>query len=152
MTTHIAGDRFVLLNEATVYRIAQSSAQIGTAYYRGVTYGSSLADVPSQTFENTGAALKPLSPVHLVSRTDGANYILTWTRRTRIGGNWADGIDVPLSEASESYRVRLLDVDGTVLDEQFVSTTTATVAAGYSVEVAQMSATVGAGYTTTLVL
>jgi hypothetical protein len=34
---------------------------------------------------------------------------LNWIRRTRIGGDGWDGGDVPLGEASESYRVEILN-------------------------------------------
>lgn len=152
MADHTASDRFVLLNESTIYRVSRSLPQIGDDYYRSVANGGSLEDAPSQLFTNTGAALRPLSPVHLVATPDGADFVLTWVRRTRIGGAWMDGIDVPLSEASESYRVRLLDGSGAVIDEQLVTSPTATVGSGASVEVAQMSASVGAGFPATLTL
>jgi len=35
---------------------------------------------------------------------------LSWVRRARIAAEWRDGADVPLDEAVEQYRVRLLDV------------------------------------------
>lgn len=154
MVGHTATDRFVLLNEATIYRVLQSLPQLGEAYYRPVSYGQAVADAVSEAFSNTGAALKPLSPVHLVATPDGAELVLTWVRRTRIGGAWMDGVDAPLSEASESYRVRVFDAFGAVLEEQTVATQTATVASAdaYSIEVVQLSATVGSGFPATLIL
>lgn len=155
MAGHTASDRFVLLDESNVYRVARSLPQIGTAYYRAVANGQAVVNAPSENFTNTGAALRPLSPVHLTATPSGGNLVLNWTRRTRIGGSWMDGIDVPLSEAVESYRVRVLDADGAVLEEQAVGTTTATVtndSAAATIEVAQMSATVGAGFPATLTL
>ena len=155
MAAHAVGERFVLLNERNIYRIARSLPQIGTDYYRAVTNGQALADAPSIQFTNTAAALRPLSPVHLSATPAGASLALHWVRRTRIGGAWMNGIDVPLSEASESYRVRVLDGDGAVLEEQFVSTPAATVVddpAATTVEVAQMSASIGAGFPATLEL
>lgn len=155
MAGHTASDRFVLLSESNVYRIARSLPQLGPAFYRGVADGQALASAASESFANTGAALRPLSPVHLGATPAGGDLVLRWTRRTRLGGAWMDGIDVPLSEAAESYRVRVLDAGGTVLEEQTVSTPTATVADdpdAVTIEVAQMSATVGAGFPTTLTL
>lgn len=155
MAGHTHTDRFVLLNEATIYRVLQSLPQLGDAYYRPVAYGQSVADAGSVEFTNTGAALKPLSPVHLVATPTGGDIVVTWVRRTRIGGAWADGIEAPLSEVSESYRVRLLDALGDVIEQQTVSVQTATLtdtSEAYSVEVVQLSATVGAGFAATLII
>lgn len=155
MSGHTASDRFVLLNESNIYRVARSLPQIGAAFYRGVSYGQALTAAASETFTNSGAALRPLSPVHLSAATAGSDLVVRWTRRTRLGGAWMDGIDVPLSEAVESYRVRVLDADGAVLEEQTVSTPTATLtddSGAVSVEVVQMSATVGAGFPATITL
>lgn len=149
---HTSSDRFILLNEATIYRVSQSLSQLGTAYYRGVSYGQSVSDAASEVFQNTGAALRPLSPAHLTATVEGGDIVVKWVRRTRIGGAWADEIDAPLSEASESYRVRVLDATGAVLEEQTVSTQTATMAddtSAFSIEVVQLSATVGAGFAAT---
>ena len=148
MSTHAAEDRFVLLNEATVYRIGQSVPHIGAAYYRGVPYGGALTDAVSQEFENTGAALKPLSPSHLhATNAGGGSYTLTWVRRTRIGGNWRDYVDASLSEDSEQYSV---DVEraGSVISTTAVTAQTATVAAiaGDVIRVYQVSALVGRGF------
>lgn len=52
--------------------------------------------------------LRPLAPVHLRAAKAGGDIALSWTRRTRIGGDSWEG-DVPLSEASERYRLRIVD-------------------------------------------
>lgn len=53
-----------------------------------------------------GVALRPYAPVHLDQvKEAGGNIILTWTRRTRFGGDdWAYD-DVPLNESVERYDV-----------------------------------------------
>ncbi len=54
-------------------------------------------------------ALRPFSPCRLTMEplTDGT-LRFTWVRRTRVGGDpWTVG-DVPLSEASEAYRLEIL--------------------------------------------
>lgn len=55
-----------------------------------------------------GRAARPLSPVHLAVRwqTDGG-LALSWVRRSRAGFAWPDGLDAPLDERDESYRVDL---------------------------------------------
>lgn len=60
--------------------------------------------------------MRPLSPVHLRVRfqPDGA-LALAWIRRTRIGGDSWDGLDVPLGEERELYSVEIGDGAGAVL-------------------------------------
>jgi hypothetical protein len=53
----------------------------------------------------TGASVRPPSPVHL-HHADG---VLRWTRRSRGGWRWNDGVDVPLVEEVERYRVTVID-------------------------------------------
>ena len=46
----------------------------------------------------------PYSPVHVSAvRDSSGNISLTWVRRTRIGGDWQDRVDVPLGEENEAY-------------------------------------------------
>jgi len=53
-----------------------------------------------------GEALRPLTPVNLSSmRQAGGDVLLRWTRRSRGGLAWIDGVDAPLGEAREQYRV-----------------------------------------------
>ncbi|MDO5630436.1 MAG: glycoside hydrolase/phage tail family protein [Paracoccus sp. (in: a-proteobacteria)] len=63
-----------------------------------------------------GNGLRPLSPCHL--RLQGG--VLTWVRRTRIGGDGWDGLDVPLGESREAYLVRLTR-NGQLLSETVTS-------------------------------
>lgn len=107
---HVAGERFVLLNSA-VLRQTMASTLIGlTRSYKPVTFGHTLSITAAQDFTYAGAALKPLSPVHVSGERDGGgNLAISWIRRTRLGGSWQDGIDVPLNEASEAYEVDIMD-------------------------------------------
>ena len=56
----------------------------------------------------TGRALRPLAPAHLRKRQVGGDLQVSWIRRARVGGDVWEG-DVPLGEAFERYRVRVLD-------------------------------------------
>ena len=69
-----------------------------------------------------GLGLRPLRPVHLrASGKVGQDQHVSWIRRTRIGGDRWETIEVPLGEESESYVVRVMQ--GTqVLRENVVST------------------------------
>ena len=70
-----------------------------------------------------GRALRPYAPVHVRAARDGGGGIqLTWTRRTRIGGDIWDNADVPLSEEVERYEVDVMD--GAAVKRTLGSTTT----------------------------
>lgn len=86
----------------------------------------------------------------------GGDLTLTWVRRTRIGGDSWDVVEVPMGEADESYEIEILD-EG-VVKRVLNSTGPAVVYAAaeqvidfgtprsaYSVRVYQMSAVVGRG-------
>ncbi|WP_069299645.1 baseplate multidomain protein megatron [Neptunicoccus sediminis] len=77
-------------------------------YYRSGPAGKPVGDptYKTQTESFDLVALRPLSPVHLRGRRDGADTIhISWIRRTRIDGDSWEGLDVPLGEAREQYRV-----------------------------------------------
>ena len=59
-------------------------------------------------------ALQPLAPVHARARRGAGGVALSWTRRTRSDGDSWDLLEVPLGEASEAYRVELLNGAGVV--------------------------------------
>ena len=40
---------------------------------------------------------------------DGGDVLFTWIRRTRIDGDGWEPVEIPLGEASESYRLDILD-------------------------------------------
>ena len=37
---------------------------------------------------------------------------MRWLRRSRLGWRWSDGVDTPLGEEREAYRVTLVSGDG----------------------------------------
>ncbi|WP_346432310.1 hypothetical protein [Breoghania sp. L-A4] len=63
------------------------------------------------THAASGAGLKPLSPVHPRARREPAtgDVLITWIRRTRIGGDSWEQVEVPLAEETEAYAVDILD-------------------------------------------
>jgi hypothetical protein len=44
---------------------------------------------------------------------------INWVRRTRIGGEWIDNVDVPLSEAFEKYDVEITNAGFTTVLRTF---------------------------------
>lgn len=61
----------------------------------------------------TGASVLPLAPVAL-GWTAGADSgaAVRWTRRSRAGWRWLGGVDAPLGEESETYRVTIESAGG----------------------------------------
>ncbi len=108
--SHEEGEKFVLLNSAVI-REQMPNLLIGVSRkYKVATVGSTLALVGETDFTWRGEGLKPYSPVHITgSRDGGGNLGISWVRRTRIGGELRDGVDIPLSEESEKYEVEIMD-------------------------------------------
>ncbi len=103
----------------------------------------------------SGVGLRPYAPGHLRSvKQSNGDRTFDWVRRTRIDGDrWGAG-DVPLGEAFEAYRVRVIEA-GAIVRETDVAAPGWTYAgtqkaadgtgAAYAVEVAQISERFGAG-------
>ena len=72
----------------------------------------------SDTLEHSYKAthLRPLSPVHIKITQENGQIQISWIRRTRTGGDSWTGLDVPLGEEEERYRVQLW-ADGVVIAE-----------------------------------
>jgi hypothetical protein len=67
-----------------------------------------------------GVGLRPYAPVHLRMTALGADLAFSWVRRARVDGDLWDLEEVPLGEATEAYRLRILQ-DGAVRREATVA-------------------------------
>lgn len=64
--------------------------------------------------EPAGEALRPPGPVHLRGAIQADSSLrLGWVRRSRAGWAWLDGIEPPLGESAEKYRVEIIGSAGT---------------------------------------
>lgn len=159
---HAQGDKLVALSSASMAFITANLNQIGLSRdYRGITAGQSLDTDASLSWAYQGVNLECLSPVQLNgNRHPTSNdWTLSWTRRTRIGGEWRDYVDALLGEPSENYVVEVWDASYTTL-KRTLAATTPTVAytsaqqvadfgsnqATLYLKIAQVSAHVGTGY------
>lgn len=109
---HVSGETVVLLNAGGFLRESSSSAELQVLrYFRAVTYGGDVTQVPSTLFTNSGNDLRPYAPASLAATVDmSGNINMSWIRRTRIGGDWLNFIgQVPLSETTESYDLEIVD-------------------------------------------
>jgi len=106
MSTHVAPERFIMLNNA-VHRYNETVNDINSTYlYRPITFGNDLFSAPNIPLQDTGVCLKPLTAVHIKgSRNVSLDILIDWVRRTRITGGWNDYADVPIGEATEAYQV-----------------------------------------------
>lgn len=112
MGAHAADEILVLLSSTFESPIAV--AEIGSArHYKAVTNGAVIADVTATSFTSAGVALKPWTPVLLGGGRDASgNLTLDWTPRRRGSGGWPDGVDLPPTEITEQYRVRIYTTSG----------------------------------------
>ena len=149
------GSKVVLLDQAVAQiELPPSLRNISQKYRIGPASraldGASYLDI-DLAFKGNG--LRPYAPCHLRMNNDGADHVFSWVRRSRIEGDRWEG-EVPLGEESETYLVRVTQT-GAVLREVTVTTSvwryskedqaSDGVSNGYQLEVAQLSASFGAG-------
>lgn len=115
-TEHLVGtsevnDYFVLVSGPGIVRLPLSTAQIGMSLtYRAVTNGTSPGSSSSQVFTGAGMALETFSPVHVRGERDSTEDLtITWIRRDRLHQTMRSGVELPNSEADESYSIDILD-------------------------------------------
>lgn len=157
---HAINDQFVLLSQSTTRRVSLELGDVNLSrWYQAVSFGLQLAATGTE-FACAATGLKPLSVKHVEGERDESdNLTINWVRRSRIGGGWTDGGDVPLGEETEAYEVDIMDGD-TVVRTLEVTDETATYSAAdqttdfgsaqaeVDVIIYQMSATVGRGFPT----
>ena len=151
-----AGSTVVLLNNA-MRQVPQGGSWRGVQRHYRVGPARKPVDHASYTsLEHVaaGIGLRPYRPVHLRAIRVGGDVALSWVRQTRIDGDSWLGADVPLGEASEVYRVRVVAGGVPVREVEIHApnwTYTAAmqsadgVAAPFEIEVAQVSDRFGPG-------
>ena len=151
------GSYFVLL-DGRPEQLGLQPAERGLGRYYRVGPARRGYDDPSyttvlQSFDGVG--LRPLSPCHVRGSADETGYRTRWIRRTRIGGDSWEALEVPLGEESEQYLVRV-SLGGVVRRETVVTEPSwhysqedmaldGVVGSGFQLSVAQLSSVYGAG-------
>lgn len=108
MAEHAIGDRFVLVEPASLFVHSLPPALLGgVAEVMAVGIGDD--GVPGTgMLPIAGRALRPPPPIFLTAhRLGDATLRFGWTRRSRIGWSWLDGSDAPLGEEIERYRLTI---------------------------------------------
>ena len=110
--TQTAGARFVLVQAAALAIIDLPPGSAGAVEILAEGPGDGTA--AAATASITGISTVPPSPVHLAAepRADGG-IRLRWIRRSRTGWRWVDGVDAPLGEEREQYRITIETEAGT---------------------------------------
>lgn len=119
------GDRFVLLDADTARTIDVPLAAIGSRVRIMATGVGDTAGPVEAALVVTGRSVVPPSPVAIsaAEQPDGS-LLTTWVRRSRAGWRWVDGVDSPLVDEAEAYRLVAARADGSTMT---VETNTATV-------------------------
>ncbi len=107
------GDRFVMIEADSALTLDLPLAALGGTV-RILAAGTGDSDGPVATsVVLRGGSVVPPSPVHLALRELGTGDVaLDWVRRSRTGWRWIDGVDAPLGEEREAYRIVLERADG----------------------------------------
>jgi hypothetical protein len=159
------GQRLVMLDGA-IAPLDLTSDEIGLAF--NWRYGPANRDIGDPTYgsaEHTVSALslQPFAPVRVRATRTNGDLSLNWIRRARHSADSWEVSEIPLAEASESYAIDILD--GTTVVRALTSTTPSVVytaaqqtqdfgapQSSISLRIAQVSALVGRGQPTTLVI
>jgi hypothetical protein len=111
ISSHVAGERFVLLNAETARFLPLTLSDRGRAiYFRAPSTGEDVDGLVSAAFTPALRTLQPLSPAHVKATRNGSGDItFSWIRRARKYAEWVDLIDVPLDEDAELYDLDILN-------------------------------------------
>lgn len=114
--SHIANEPFVFLSTSTI-QIEQKQIDAGGQdfWYKAVGTGTSLSSAIALEIEYEPRDLMPYAPAQLAAAWSGGDISISFSRRTRYGGNMTDGTGtVPLHETQEAYEVDIYDGDTVV--------------------------------------
>lgn len=134
--SHAAGEAFVLIDADALGQIDRA---LLTGGGRVAVAGMGDTDSEARDVPTLFRADRPLSPVRgrWMPAADGS-VALSWTRRSRAGAAWSDGVEAPLGEDRELYRIASVSAGG---DESVIAET---VAPGATISAATLSAAGGA--------
>jgi len=120
--SHTIDEQFCMTKAGTLQQVVLPSWAVGAPV------AASTEDGSAATITFLGENIRPPAPVNLAAvRLNNGDLVLSWTRRSRQGFAWVDGIDAPLGEGNEQYRVTLSGVSGAI--ELLVAETYSTIAA-----------------------
>ena len=109
MSAHKAEESFILISSLLPSASLLLSDVGGAAQYKIVTLGADEDDGVPFTFHYQANSLKPFSPVSgVIKKMASGDIKISWIRRSRVGAQWLDAMDVPLGELYEKYEVDII--------------------------------------------
>lgn len=121
-TTRPVGSRVVILDESLTQLDFRRDTLGSQRHFRtgpaNLPLENGVFDHATITVEGEG--LRPYAPAHLRARRQVGGVAASWVRRSRIGGEGWGEFDVPLGEAREAYRARVMRTDGSIAFERTV--------------------------------
>ncbi|WP_316150421.1 phage tail protein [Cupriavidus sp. BIC8F] len=141
MSSHSTGEAFVLLDPSTLFRETVNVTDVGTTLYHEAQTIAPIKLVPGTPVSEfvSEACIRPLSPVCFSAFSGSAASVsdisLSWVRRARVNAAWLNGANVPLDQATESYRLTISTATGTQ-----IRVVTVTAATSYTYTAASIAA------------
>ena len=116
IVAHPPGSRFVLLDLDTA---ALLPPELAVAGVRVMAAGVGDADpYPEAACPTATRSITPLAPAALTAALlASGDTVLSWVRRSREGWAWRDGLDAPIGEEREHYRI-VRTVGATVVTDE----------------------------------
>jgi hypothetical protein len=112
MTRHREGEAFALVDRDAVVTIDVPVDAIGRTM-RLMATGVGDIDGPAAAIATvSGTSVLPPSPVRLAMTVVRGERVVSWTRRSRLGWTWIEGVEAPLVEERERYAVLVTDAAG----------------------------------------
>ena len=106
---HRAEENFVLVSSLLPSASLLLSDVGGAAQYKTVTLGADEDEGVPFTFHYQANSLKPFSPASgVIKKTASGDIEISWIRRSRVGAQWLDAMDVPLGELYEKYEIDII--------------------------------------------
>jgi hypothetical protein len=107
---HEVGDTILELEPAAAEPLSESLASNGLdRWFKAISTGLSINSQPSTQITYVARDLMPYSPVDVRRDKIGSDFVLHWSRRTRLGGGLVDATgEVPLHETAEAYELYIL--------------------------------------------
>lgn len=100
---HPSGSSVIMIDPQTLATLP-SAATVPAVRVMAIGIGDATGVVATGPV-SVGNGAVPLSPVHMRMASGAGGIDIGWVRRSRDGWRWRDGVEVPLAEEREAYRV-----------------------------------------------
>ncbi|NJO82928.1 MAG: hypothetical protein HC828_08980 [Blastochloris sp.] len=109
IATHVADERFLLLNTAVKFHQVDLAARDSTRNYKAISVGSEIDETDEQSLTLAMTTFRAWSVVHVKATRSSGDLAITWIRRTRGFVRQYSGSSAPLLTSNESYEIDIMD-------------------------------------------